>query len=197
MVRWSTDNNGRKVGYVRTSFQLFRTQWFGEEELKKTLPTRSLEKFPTIPNSMVRWSRRKTQRQRLVLIVVSNYSELNGSVKYDGNPGKGKYTVTGFPTIPNSMVRWSVGFDQLSLSNQVQIEVSNYSELNGSVKSRKRARVEDGCTTVSNYSELNGSVKPSTHYMDWMEVSEQFPTIPNSMVRWRRAIQRYKLLCKW
>ena len=66
----------------------------------------------------------------------------------------------------------------------MQIEVSNYSELNGSVKSRKRARVEDGCTTVSNYSELNGSVKIPHILIDMsVEAREEFPTIPNSMVR--------------
>ena len=72
-----------------------------------------------------------TQNQKIKINLVSNYSELNGSVK------------------------------QVHHSGQPNCLVSNYSELNGSVKTLPNGEQQIAGTTVSNYSELNGSVKMS------------------------------------
>ena len=86
---------------------------------------------------------------------VSNYSELNGSVK---------------------AVVWG---DE----DTWRAEVSNYSELNGSVKCSGCYSSCSSSRNVSNYSELNGSVKPE--FLNDQDVigASKFPTIPNSMAR--------------
>ena len=89
---------------------------------------------------------------------VSNYSELNGSVK---NP-------------PVEVIDPAFALSQ----------VSNYSELNGSVKQDLRSLSGHFNVSVSNYSELNGSVKDTVEIAPTdEEIAQLFPTIPNSMAR--------------
>ena len=62
--------------------------------------------------------------------------------------------------------------------------LSNYSELNGSVKDFDGQQPLEDEIELSNYSELNGSVKLPLLWRKRLHDVWHFPTIPNSMVRW-------------
>ena len=117
MRNWKVSNYSELNGSVKLTvcrggfyqefiacFQLFRTQWLGKAELSwcrrwpiggcfQLFRTQWLGKVLTLFVPAI------------VISVVSNYSELNGSVKEAMLPESTVFVKFEFPTIPNSMAR--------------------------------------------------------------------------------------------